>query len=104
MGEWAYSRLSGLDDNTRKRMIRNEFGGINESFYNLYTLTGNSRFLWLACFFYHDSVIGPLKKLDGDFGTMPRSEYCMSELLRDFFSGNPEKTHISCNNFIPASV
>ena len=36
--------------------------------------------------------------------TFPRSEYCMSELLRDFFSGNPEKTHISCNNFIPASV
>lgn len=70
MGEWAYSRLSGLDDDTRKRMIRNEFGGINESFYNLYTLTGNSRFLWLARFFYHDSVIGPLKNLDGDFGTM----------------------------------
>ncbi len=51
-------------------MIRNEFGGINESFYNLYALTGNSRFLWLARFFYHDSVIGPLKNLDGDFGTM----------------------------------
>ena len=35
MGNWAYGKLHNLDDDTRRRMIRNEFGGINESFYNL---------------------------------------------------------------------
>lgn len=69
MGGWAYSRLCGLDEDTRRRMIRNEFGGVNEAFYNLYSLTGDDRFLWLARFFYHDEVIGPLKELDGDMGT-----------------------------------
>ena len=36
MGDWAYNKLKPLDEATRKRMIRNEFGGVNESFYNLY--------------------------------------------------------------------
>lgn len=31
-------------------MIRNEFGGINESFYNLYAATGDERYRWLAHF------------------------------------------------------
>ena len=69
MGDWAYSKLSPLDENTRQRMIRNEFGGINESFYNLYSLTGKDKYLWLAHFFYHDDVIDPLKKGDADMGT-----------------------------------
>ena len=69
MGDWAYSKLSPLDENTRQRMIRNEFGGVNESFYNLYSLTGKDKYLWLAHFFYHDDVIDPLKKGDADMGT-----------------------------------
>ena len=32
MGDWAYNKLKPLDEATRKRMIRNEFGGVNESF------------------------------------------------------------------------
>lgn len=31
-------------EETRLKMIRNEFGGINESFYNLYALTGDERY------------------------------------------------------------
>lgn len=31
-------------------MIRNEFGGVNESFYNLYAITGDERYQWLAEF------------------------------------------------------
>ncbi len=36
MGDWAYGKLIGQPEETRRLMIRNEFGGINESFYNLY--------------------------------------------------------------------
>ena len=35
MGDWAYNKLSPLDEETRRRMIRNEFGGFNEAMYNL---------------------------------------------------------------------
>lgn len=62
MANWAYAKLHNLDDGVRRKMIRNEFGGINESFYNLYALTGNDDYRWLATFFYHNDVIDPLKK------------------------------------------
>lgn len=69
MGDWAYAKLHSLEEPVRRKMIRNEFGGINESFYNLYALTGDERYRWLARFFYHDEVIDPLKEGRDDLGT-----------------------------------
>lgn len=69
MGDWAYLKLKSLNEETRKKMIRNEFGGINESFYNLYAITGDDRYQWLAQFFYHNDVIDPLKIMKDDLGT-----------------------------------
>lgn len=66
---WAYNKLKPLDEETRRRMIRNEFGGINESFYNLYAITGDERYEWLARYFYHNDVIDPLKAERDDLGT-----------------------------------
>lgn len=66
---WAYGKLKPLSENTRKLMLRNEFGGINESFYDLYSLTGSEQCLWLARFFYHNEVIDPVKQQNADFGT-----------------------------------
>lgn len=69
MGDWAYAKLSPLGEDTRQRMIRNEFGGINEAFYNLYSLTGKEEYLFLAHFFYHNDVIDPLAAGEDNFGT-----------------------------------
>lgn len=69
MGDWAYAKLKPLSEETRRKMIRNEFGGINESFYNLYALTGNEDYKWLAEYFYHNEVIDPLKARKDDLGT-----------------------------------
>ena len=69
MGDWAYTKLKPLSEETRRKMIRNEFGGINESFYNLYALTGDERYRWLARFFYHNEVIDPLKEGRDELGT-----------------------------------
>lgn len=69
MADWAYAKLKPLDEATRQKMIRNEFGGINESFYNLYAITGNERYQWLAHYFYHNEVIDPLKAQNTDMGT-----------------------------------
>lgn len=66
---WAYNKLRDIDEPTRQRMIRNEFGGINEAFYNLYTLTESKECLFLAQFFYHNEVIDPVKGHNSDFGT-----------------------------------
>ena len=69
MGDWAYNKLSPLDEETRLRMIRNEFGGFNEAMYNLYAITHDERHLWVARFFYHNEKIDPLKQGNNDLGT-----------------------------------
>ena len=61
MGDWAYNKLKPLSEETRVRMIRNEFGGFNEAMYNLYAITRDERYLYVARFFYHNDKIDPLK-------------------------------------------
>ena len=69
MGDWAYRKLSPLSEETRRRMIRNEFGGFNEAMYNLYAITRDEHHLWVARFFYHNEKIDPLKQGNNDLGT-----------------------------------
>ena len=69
MGLWAYNKLTPLDDATRRRMIRNEFGGFNEAMYNLYAITNDERYLKVARFFYHNDKVDPLKAGNNDLGT-----------------------------------
>jgi DUF1680 family protein len=69
MAAWAYKKLQPVTPAQRTIMLRNEFGGINESFYNLYAITGKPECKWLAEFFYHNEMLDPLKEgkdiLDG---------------------------------------
>ncbi|SDD12002.1 hypothetical protein SAMN04487894_10698 [Niabella drilacis] len=58
---WAYKKLSPLTQQQRATMLRNEFGGINEVFYNLYAITGNANDRWLGDFFYDSRMLDPLK-------------------------------------------
>ena len=69
MGDWAYNKLKPLSEETRKKMIRNEFGGFNEAMYELYALTQDERYLWVARHFYHNEKIDPLKAGNPDLGT-----------------------------------
>jgi len=58
---WAYKKLKPLTAKQRTLMLRNEFGGINETFYNLYAITGNINEKWLGNFFYDNKMLEPLK-------------------------------------------
>ncbi len=83
MGDWAYNKLKPLSEETRRKMLRNEFGGFNDAMYQLASLTpalskgeGDSdtlsereRYLWVARFFYHNDKIDPLKAGNDDLGT-----------------------------------
>lgn len=60
MASWAYDKLSPLTEEQRKLMLRNEFGGMNDSFYTLYAITNNPQHKWLAEYFYHNDVLDPL--------------------------------------------
>lgn len=61
MAGWAYDKLKPLTAVQRTTMLRNEFGGINESFYNLYAISGDMKCKWLGDFFYHNETLDPLK-------------------------------------------
>lgn len=69
MADWAYEKLIDQPEETRRLMLRNEFGGVNEAFYNLYSITGDERYRHLAQYFYHNDVIDPLADGGTDFGT-----------------------------------
>ena len=62
MASWAYQKLQPLTAIQRTQMLRNEFGGISEPFYNLFAITGKEEYKWLAKFFYHNEVLDPLKE------------------------------------------
>jgi len=60
MADWAYQKLSPLSPDALAKMLRNEFGGMNEAFYNLYAITANPKHLQQAEMFYHHAVLDPL--------------------------------------------
>jgi DUF1680 family protein len=60
MASWAYHKIVPLPPDTLALMLRNEFGGMNEAFYNLYSVTANPQHLQLAQLFYHHAVLDPL--------------------------------------------
>ncbi len=60
MSNWAYNKLSPLTPKQLTVMLRNEFGGMNEAFYNLYAITGNPKDLKLAEMFYNKKILNPL--------------------------------------------
>lgn len=62
MASWAYGKLKTVEPAQRVVMLRNEFGGINETFYNLYAITGHPECKWLGDFFYQEEMLDPLKE------------------------------------------
>ncbi|RXK86831.1 glycoside hydrolase family 127 protein [Filimonas effusa] len=62
MAQWAYNKLQPVIPEQRTLMLRNEFGGISESFYHLYAITANPHHQWLAAFFYHNEALDPLRE------------------------------------------
>lgn len=91
--DWAYGKLSEVSDTTRRKMIRNEFGGVNEAFYNLYAITGDERYRTLAEFFYHNDVVDSLKRRDGDLGTKHTNTFIpktIAEVRRYELTGDEE--------------
>jgi DUF1680 family protein len=70
MADWAYDKLMPLAEDIRRKMLRNEFGGMNEAFFNLYAITGNPKHLELARFFYHQAALEPLENGQDNLNTL----------------------------------
>ena len=65
MSDWAASVVDKLDDVQRQKMLKCEYGGMNEILANVYAFTGEKKYLDLSYKFYDDFVMEPLsKKID----------------------------------------
>jgi uncharacterized protein len=62
MADWSFFKLEKLTPEQLTTMQRQEFGGMMESAYNLYALTGNNNYKKLAEYFYHSTVLDPLAR------------------------------------------
>ncbi len=60
--DWIEGVTANLTDELWQKMLACEHGGINETFADLYGITGDARYLRLAEKFYHKSVLDPLSR------------------------------------------
>lgn len=60
LGDWCVNITSGLSDAQMQQMLGNEHGGMNEVMADIYTITGENRYLQTARHFNHRAVIDPL--------------------------------------------
>lgn len=59
--DWVAGIVNPLDSTQMETLMRCEFGGMNEVMTDLYTDTGNNKYLDLADKFYHHAVLGPME-------------------------------------------
>ena len=62
MADWTYNTVNHLDDSTRLKMLNCEYGGMNDVLANIYSFTGNKKYLDLSYKFYDEFVMGQLAK------------------------------------------
>jgi DUF1680 family protein len=60
MGQWAQEFMSGFSLDQRQRMLRTEYGGMNEVLVSLAAVTGNERYLDAAHLFEQPDFLDPL--------------------------------------------
>ena len=69
MAVWVQAYFEGISDETRQRMLRIEYGGMNEVLANLYGVTGKERYLTTARLFeqpvFLDALAGRRDELKG---------------------------------------
>lgn len=60
LGDWFIDLIEPLSDEQIQSILRTEHGGINESFANLYTITGDQKYLDTAIKLTHKNFLEPL--------------------------------------------
>lgn len=67
--DWMYDITSALTDEQVQTMLISEHGGLNETFADVYAITGDERYLTMARRFSHRAILDPMlraeNKLDG---------------------------------------
>ena len=60
--DWCIDLVSGLSDQQVQNLLKSEHGGLNEAFANVYSITGDKKYLHLARRFSDQTILNPLLK------------------------------------------
>lgn len=60
MADWTYNTINHLPDSLRLKMLNCEYGGMNDVLANIYSFSGNKKYLDLSYKFYDEFVMGKL--------------------------------------------
>ncbi len=60
LGDWCVQLTSGLSDEQMEQMLAHEYGGMNEVMADIYTITGDEKYLTTAKRFFHHAVFDSL--------------------------------------------
>ena len=60
MADWIENTLQHLTEEQLQKMLACEFGGMNEALANLYSVTGQKKYLTLSYKFQHKAILDPL--------------------------------------------
>ncbi|MBB5353093.1 hypothetical protein HNR46_003346 [Haloferula luteola] len=60
LGDWCVDLISGISDEGMQRMLRSEYGGMNETLADIYAITGEAKYLEAARRFGDRGVFEPL--------------------------------------------
>jgi DUF1680 family protein len=60
MSDWTATIVDPLTDDQRQKMLKCEFGGMNDVLANIYAITGDKKYLDLSYKFYDDFLMQPL--------------------------------------------
>ncbi len=62
IADWTATIVNGLTEEQRLKMLNCEHGGMNEALANIYSITGNKKYLLLSQKFHDEFVLGNLAK------------------------------------------
>ena len=60
MADWTGTIVNGLTEEQRQQMLKCEYGGMNDVLANIYSITGDKKYLDLSYKFYDNFVMQPL--------------------------------------------
>jgi len=61
LSDWALNEVAALNEQQMQRMLGTEFGGMNEVFADVASITGDNKYLELAKKFTHQALLQPLE-------------------------------------------
>ncbi len=105
-GNWIDTKFKNLSEAQFQKMLDCEHGGMNESLADLYSITGDKKYLDLSYRFHHKKILDPLAAQKDELGGVHANTQIPKVIgsARDYELTGNEKDHILSKFFWDAVV